>query len=116
MTHPFPKPLVDLLHKCDAGWSIFSFAWPMRTLRIVYNLALPAVRVEELIFHNKDRQLDPRGAWRSISSHPNVQDALQAMAKTQADIAAKRKREADRLTAKIKGDILSGRMPIGRPQ
>lgn len=93
-----------LLNRCDASNRLIAFAVPTRVIRLV-QVGADALtfRVEQLVEHGGFGTAEPRGEWRTLSSHTSDKQipgeslgpAFNALMKAQKVLVA-------RLTAKMK--------------
>jgi hypothetical protein len=86
--------LEALLNKTDENYIPFAFMVPLRVIRIIADRTFRTFRVEQLIFTNKNPS-DPRGSWRTLSTHGSetpgamLETAMRAAQKAQNDLRGK---------------------------
>ncbi len=99
------KPLIDLLNKIDEPWKIVLHVVPMRIIRVT-TPDFKTFRVEQLSLTNKDKS-NPRGEWRTLSSHSGTSEGESMMIawKAAVDAAAKLRHQVENRMGNIRRTI-----------
>lgn len=93
-----------LLNKCDAGNRIIAFAVPTRIIRMV-QVGEDALtfRIEQLVEHGGFGTAEPRGEWKTLSSHSSDKNIPgESLGPAFAALMNAQKVLVARLTAKMK--------------
>jgi hypothetical protein len=83
--------LIELLNKAEPGFIPYAFMVPLRVIRVSADLSFRTFRVEQFVWSNRNHA-DPKGTWRTLSTHgsetPGVMldTAMQAAFKAQKDL------------------------------
>lgn len=82
-----PQALIALLNKTDPGYIPYAFMVPTRIFRVIADVSFRTFRVEQFIRHNRNN-LDPKGAWRTLSTHGSETAGVMLMTAMKAAAAA----------------------------
>jgi hypothetical protein len=86
--------LASLLNQVDPPFRVFCHMVPLRVVRVTTDENFCTFRVEQLVRTNKSN-IDPKGSWRTISTHGSpkpaymLREAMNAAVKAQHDLRAK---------------------------